>query len=142
MPVAGVVAGDRLCSRLLHVVWSLTVTHLWEINHPYYCNEGNYFAPGMDQPHEEYDSWAYFLESEGNADFDMNLVFRWDWRKSDPDESGWGNKTDVLLVFWMGQRKGLYRWTTVQVTDADEDAVKAWLLPRWEHLRRLWEGVS
>lgn len=116
--------------------------HLWEIDHPYYCNQGNYFARGSEQPTETYESWAEFLEAEGDSDFDMNLVFRWDWRKADPDEEHWGNETDVLLLFYMGQRKGLYRWLEVQVTDADEDAVKAWLLPRWEHLKLLWEGVA
>jgi hypothetical protein len=91
------------------------MTHLWEINHPYYCNEGNYFA--SESVESEYDSWAGFFEEEGDSDFDMNLVFRWDWRKADPDEEHWGNKTDVLLIFWMGQRKGLYRYSTIEVTD-------------------------
>lgn len=120
----------------------MTAKRLWEINHPYYCNEGNFYARGDDQPHMEYSSWASFLEEEGDNDFDMNLLFRWDWRKADPKGEEWGNKTDVLMLFWMGQRKGLYRWTTVNVTDADEPEVKKWLAARWAHLRKLWEGIS
>jgi hypothetical protein len=116
--------------------------HLWEVKHPYYCNEGNYYAPGMEQPYTEHASWQDFLDDEGDSDLDMNLLFRWDWRKADPDEENWGNKEDVLLLFYMGQRKGLYRWVEVQVTDADEPAVKQWLTNRWNHLQRLWRGIS
>jgi hypothetical protein len=116
--------------------------HLWEIKHPYYCNQGNFFAPGMQQPFERYESWQDFHVSEGNSDFDMNLAFRWDWRKADPDEESWGNETDVLLIFWMGQRKGIYRWSEIEVTDSDENAIREWLTARWNHLRLLWEGIS
>jgi hypothetical protein len=116
--------------------------HLWEIEHPYYCNEGNYYAPGNDQPTEAHESWEAFVAEEGDSDMDMNLVFRWDWRKADPDEERWGNETDVLLIFFMGQRKGLYRWVEIQVTDADEPAVKKWLKARWQHLTLLWEGIA
>ncbi len=119
----------------------MTLPHLWEIDHPYYCNEGNYFANINDQPTCTYESWADFYDEEGNSDFDMNLLFRWDWRKADPDKKAWGNPTDVLLLYWMGQRKGLYRWTTVQICDADEPAVRAWLADRWAYLRLLRRGI-
>jgi len=116
--------------------------HLWEIEHPYYCNEGNCFAPSHNQPTTSYESWADFVEDEGASDLDMNLVFRWDWRKADPNEEAWCNKTDVLLLFFMGQRKGLYRWVEITVQDSDEQAIRDWLSIRWEHLRRLWQGIS
>jgi hypothetical protein len=114
--------------------------HLWEVKHPYYCNDGNYFA--HEQPVTEYGSWAEFFESEGDSDFDMNLLFRWDWRKADPEGNEWGNEKETLLLFWMGQRKGLYRWTEVHVTEADEPAVRAWLETRWQYLKRLWTPLS
>ncbi len=120
----------------------MTLPHLWEIDHPYYCNEGNYFAHGDEQPHCEYGSWENFYDEEGDCDYDMNLLFRWDWRKAVPDEKLWCNPTDVLLLYWLGQRKGLYRWTTVQVCDADEPAVRVWLTDRWQYLRLLWHGIS
>jgi hypothetical protein len=115
--------------------------HLWEIEHPYYCNEGNYFA-SPDKVSDHYDSWADFIAEYGDADFSMNLLFRWDWRKADPEEERHGNPKDELLIFWMGQRKGLYRWTTIDITDADEPAVREFLAPRWTHLQKLWEGIS
>lgn len=116
--------------------------HLWEIEHPYYCNEGNYYAPGRDQPFQAHESWKAFMEDEGDSDLDMNLVFRWDWRKADPAGDKWENDTDVLLIFFMGQRKGLYRWVQIEVTNADEEAVKTWLSVRWNHLKTLWEGIA
>lgn len=116
--------------------------HLWEVSHPYYCNEGNYFASGNDQPHCKYESWASFFEEEGNSDPDMNLLFRWDWREADPEEKNWGNKAETLLLFWMGQRKGLYRWTEVVVSKDDEPAVRAWLTGRLKYLQSLWEPLA
>lgn len=113
---------------------------LWEIDHPYYCNQGNYYS--NESVCQEYESWADFLVEEGDSDLDMNLLFRWDWRKADPEEKEWGNPEDQLLLFWMGQRKGLYRYTLITVKDEDEPAVREWLAKRWAHLRRLWTGIS
>lgn len=130
--------------------------HLWEIEHPYYCNEGNYYASGLDQPVGRYESWQEFHDENGDADFDMNLVFRFDWLKRSricDDCEGRGCDTcdqegetkeqfDVLLIFWMGQRKGLYRWSEVAVEEADEEQVRAWLEPRFAHLKQLWEPLG
>lgn len=118
------------------------MTHLWEIQHPYYCNDGNYYAPGHSQPFERYESWARFVEDEGGSDLDTNLVFRWDWRKADSTDEHWGNKKDELLIYFMGQRKGLYRWVEIEINDSDEPAVKEWLAERWQHLVLLWQGIS
>jgi hypothetical protein len=119
--------------------------HLWEVKHPYYCNEGNFFA--SESVGSEFKSWAKFIEEFGDADMDMNLLFRWDWREG--EEYGLGPFTgDVnyrngrLLVFWMGQRKGLYQYSTVEVCRADESAVIEYLRPRWEHMRLLWEPLG
>lgn len=106
------------------------MTHLWEIDHPYYCNEGNYYAPG--DTIFEYDSWDDFIAEWDDADPDYNLVFRWDWSPED----------DVVSVFWMGQRKGLYQCTRTKVRKEDEPRVMAFLRPRWLHLRTLWQGIS
>ncbi len=111
--------------------------HLWEIDHPYYCNEGNYYA--HESVETAYHSWADFVEHEGDSDFDMNLVFRWDWSKADAENE---LDHDILSIFWMGQRKGLYRYSTIEINEADEPAVKEWLTKRWQHLVLLWEGIA
>jgi hypothetical protein len=120
--------------------------HLWEVEHAYYCNEGNYYA--RESVESSYRSWADFLAENGDADMDYNLLFRWDWQERD-DETGEPNfngdvnyRNGTLLLFWLGQRKGLYRYSTVSVCRADEPAVLDYLRPRWEHLRSLWEPVS
>lgn len=118
--------------------------HLWEVKHPYYCNEGNYYANGCG---DEFKTWAQFHEAHNESDFDLNLVFRFDWQEG--EDNGAGDFTgDVnyrngrLLIFWMGQRKGLYRWSEIQVCRADEPAVIAFLKPRWEHMQKLWEPLA
>ena len=118
--------------------------HLWETDHAYYCNETNYFESNSTV---EYGSFADFLENEGDADFDYNLVFRWDWVEGEDEELPPYNGDDsfrngLLKVFWMGQRKGAFRSTTVKVCRADENEIKKFLIPRWQYLRGLWEGIA
>jgi hypothetical protein len=53
--------------------------HLWEVDHSYYMNEGNYFQSGM---HTEYKRWGEFIEEWGEyTDLDLNYVVRWDWHE-------------------------------------------------------------
>lgn len=119
--------------------------HLWEVKHPYYCNEGNFFA--RESVCDEHKTWAGFFAEYKDADMDMNLVFRWDWQEG--EDYGAGEFTgDVnyrngrLLIFWMGQRKGLYRYSVVEVCRSDEPAVLEFLRPRWEHMKALWAPIA
>jgi hypothetical protein len=127
---------------------------LWTFDHPYYCSESNYFATGSQQPYVQYASWPEFLAEEGDADMDYNLVFRWDWKPIEfiEDDSPAGHaayhakyddnyRAYTLQVFWMGQRKGLFRCTEVSVCRADEPSVREWLTVRGEYLRRVWEPL-
>lgn len=118
--------------------------NLWEVDHPYYCNEGNYYSNDCGY---EYESWEDFISDEGESDFDMNLVFRFDWDEID-DESGENNfngdpsfRNGKLKIFWIGQRKGIYRYSIVDVCRNDQDEVKKFLIPRLEHLKKLWEPL-
>lgn len=126
------------------------VMHLWDVAHPYYCNEGNYFARGGECSCH-YQRWQDFVAEQGDDDLDMNLVFRFDWdaprKYGDPNEpiawQGDENYRDsILKLFFIGQRKGLYRWVTIDVCRADEPAVREWLTERWQHMRTLWEPLS
>lgn len=119
--------------------------HLWEVDHPYYCSESNYYA--QESVCDEHKSWASFEAANKDADMDLNLVFRWDWREGEDWDLGAftgdvNYRNGRLLIFWMGQRKGLYRYSMVEVCRADEPAVIAFLRPRWEHMRRLWDPLS
>lgn len=124
------------------------MTHLWEVDHQYYCNEGNYFKSGCGA---HYGRWQDFAAKSSDEDFDLNLVFRFDWvpprTDGDPDAAiewqGDENYRDsILKLFYMGQRKGLYRYVTIDVCRADEPDVREWLQKRWDHLRLLWEPLA
>ncbi|HHA2761813.1 TPA: hypothetical protein ACOEQU_000123 [Stenotrophomonas maltophilia] len=117
--------------------------HLWEAPHPYYCNLGNYFNNNCGS---SYKSWADFIEEQGNDDMDLNLLFRWDWKEGEDHDLPAFNgdvyyRNGTLELFYMGQRKGLYRYVEVSVCRADEAAIRDWLMPRWEHLKSLWQPL-
>lgn len=114
---------------------------LWEINHPYYCNEGNYFERGM---HEVYQSWADFYEDWGTNDPDLNLVFRWDWKRADPTDYADDEEVppDRLFAYWVLQRKAILRSTECVITEADEPAVRAWLAERAKTIAAIWQPIA
>lgn len=103
--------------------------HLWEYDHPYYCNEGNYYS---NECHHTFCSWEDFYVGWGDSDMDMNLVFRWDWTID--EETG----EHSLFVGFMGQRKGRYQSCRVTVVPEDEDTVRAWLTVRAKHMVAVW----
>ena len=134
------------------------VLHLWEIDHPYYCSEGNYYArPGQGQ-HGVFESWADFASPSGFAgmltignllyDFDdeLNFLWRWDWKRSDPsdyayeieDDPDFEIPGDSLCLYFMFQRKACNGSAEVAVTEADEPAVRAWLTKRAAKMRLTW----
>ncbi|WGM47702.1 hypothetical protein KOAAANKH_02584 [Brevundimonas sp. NIBR10] len=116
---------------------------LWEADHAYYCNEGNYCLQGCGA---EYKRWSDYHAAEGDADMDYNLLFRWDWVEGTDEGAEEFNgdvnyRNGILKLFYMGQRKGIYRFATVQVCRADEPEIRAWLLPRMQYLMDLWSPL-
>lgn len=76
--------------------------HLWDVEHSYYCEEGNFFQSGY---HTVYDSWESFAQPvtsffEGNPlyefDNDLNFLFRWDWQKADPENYLFSYSQEIL----------------------------------------------
>lgn len=119
-------------------------TRLWEVDHPYYCNEGNYYS---NECHTEFPRWQDFAEGAVSEDHDMNLIFRWDWKEGDDPDAPTYNGDDyyrngTLQLFYMGQRKGLFRCVEVSVCRADELAVIEFLRPRWALMQMLWAPLS
>ena len=123
--------------------------HLWDVKHPYHCEEGNYhFAPNANL-HRTYDSFRHFLGDWATGeDHDMNLLFRWDWIKeteTDPDElyfrSGAGKGKDRLMLFYVMQRRGYNMSVAVAVRDEDEAFVRAYLEEKALKTRDLWEPL-
>ena len=104
---------------------------LKDLDHPYYCAHGNFFKSGW---YEVIDSWEDFMEFAKDWDMDMSFVFRWDWKVS--------GDYHTLDLHWVQQRKGIVGSHTIRVKPTDEPAVRAWLLPRWEHMQRMWAPLS
>lgn len=110
------------------------MAHLWEAKHDYYCTDTNYFS---SEKVAEFRNWDQFMSEFADADMDYNLVFRWDWRGSnEPDED---LRHDELHIYFMGQRKGKFFTTIINVDKEDEPQVIEWLRPRLEHLVKLWQ---
>lgn len=114
--------------------------HLWEIEHPYYCEETNYYDRGCCHEHK---SWREF--SDGFApDMDLNLLFRFDWKEDDeaPFEGDIYYRNGTLWLYFMMQRKGAYFSHQIEVCRADEPKIIAWLEPRFRHMLTLWEPFT
>jgi hypothetical protein len=125
--------------------------HLWDHGHPYYCSEGCYYTRGTEwsQVHADWDSWESFLADWGDVDPDYNLLFRWDWEKADPSDYAVEAEADpefempgdVLKLFFYLQRKAKPFSHHIEVVEADEESVRAWLSERAEHMRKLWSPL-
>lgn len=120
------------------------VTHLWEIDHPYYAEEGNYYS--SRDCHDEFESWSDFKESGVfDADRDMNLIYRWDWYKHDPADY---ELPDVmpegvtLKIYIMGQRKARACSQFITVTEADEPEIRAWLIECAKTITAIWAPIQ
>lgn len=118
--------------------------HLWEVDHPYYMNEGNYFDRNC---HATFKSWAEFLDEYADSDMDYNWIVRWDWREGEGWDLGEYNGDDnyrhaQFLLQFIGQRKSLLHSVEVEVCRADEPAILEFLKPRWDYMKTMWEPLS
>lgn len=111
------------------------MNHLWEMKHPYYCNEGNYFQSGM---HYSFASWGDFVAEWDSADLDMNLIFRFDWKPAGKEHE---SNQDRLFLYYIGQRKAKSWSVGVCVEKSDEIAIVEWLRIRAKHMVSLWEPL-
>ncbi|NUL13259.1 hypothetical protein [Streptomyces lunaelactis] len=113
------------------------MTHLWEIDHPYYANEGNYYKAGL---HNQFASWDEFMTTTFfDGDRDLNLLYRWDWRK--PGHHEWDGP-EYLLLFFMLQRKAICCSVEIPVTEADEPRVRWFLEDCAQAMRATWEPIA
>ncbi|MBZ9894191.1 hypothetical protein LB545_07520 [Mesorhizobium sp. BR1-1-6] len=118
--------------------------HLWEVDHPYYMNEGNYFSNGC---HETYPAWDVFESQWRDADLDYNWFVRWDWLEGEDSGAGEFNgdvyyRNGILKLQIIGQRKSYLGSHEVSVCRADEPRVIAFLAKYWEYMKAMWEPFS
>lgn len=118
--------------------------HLWEVEHPYYMNEGNYFS---NDCHTEYKTWAEFIAEFVNSDLDYNWFVRWDWLEGEGWNAGEYNGDDYyrharFMLQLIGQRKAKLLSFEIAVCRADEPAILEFLQPRWEYMQEMWEPFA
>jgi hypothetical protein len=104
------------------------VTHLWEVEHPYYCH--GYYS-------ESFESWADMKAAADDMDGEYNLLIRWDWHSVDDVYD-----VETLELAFAQQRKGLTMTWSCPIGAADEDDVRSWLIARSIDLRRLWAPLD
>lgn len=120
---------------------------LFDIDHPGYCSESNYYK---NETLQRFKSWDNFLEEYSSSfDKEQTLLFRWDWhREVDDEENVQPFKHDPyyreseLWLHWIGQSKGAYFCCKVDVCVIDEPAVRSFLQERWTYLSSLWAPLS
>lgn len=106
--------------------------HLWDVDHPYYWEQGNYYKNGC---HSQASTWGDFYDEVKDWDPDMNLLVRWDWHKP---ENGVNGVIGTLATYWVGQRKASLWSMECPVHPDEEPAVREWLRPRFAKLAALW----
>ncbi len=109
---------------------------LWEIEHDYYCSELNYYERDSIAI---FDSWCEFMQEREHEDRDYNLIFRFDWEENYDTEDGYVG--DILKLFYMQQRRGLFHSIFVKVKKSEEDEIKKWLIVRAYDMKKLWEPL-
>jgi len=118
--------------------------HLWEIKHPYYMTEGNYYS---NDCHFEYKSWSEFLSNWGDSDMDYNWFVRWDWMEGDDCGCGDYNGDDnyrhaQFLMQVVLQRKAKLQSVAISVCRNDETEILKFLEPRWGYMKTMWSPLS
>lgn len=111
--------------------------HLWEVDHPYYADDGDYYT--RDQ-HSRHESWAEFSETTFHGgDRDRNHLYRWDWHKA--GHHGW-NGRELLSLHFVLQRKAICCSVDIEVTGTDEPAIRAWLVECAGTVRDMWTPLD
>lgn len=112
---------------------------LYEMDHPYYCSEGNYFNSDC---HTEWDSWQSFFREYGDTDPDLNLIFRWDWRDGEYETPKADHKgMEYLYIYVVGQRKARLESNRIAVRREEEPEIRAWLEKRLETIKAIWQPL-
>jgi len=122
--------------------------HLWEFEHPGYCEQGNPdLSPGDPEGHLVFSDWQDFLTNYADTPgvtSSANLLYRWDWEVPEEAE-GYPEgirPPDRLLLFIVNQRRGPFIFSAeVPVKPEDEHEVKEWLKERAKALKAIWAPI-
>jgi len=127
--------------------------NLKETSHSYCCSQTNYYVgnrKGENFGLCEYDTWSNFKEEwlgTGDdglwIDIDYNLCFRFDILNKRNDEDELIEGMFELWLFFILQRKGIYRPVHIKrITDQDMPEINIFLKRQWEYMEGQWAEFS
>jgi hypothetical protein len=114
---------------------------LWEVKHPYYMHEGNFYSRGC---HTDFESAEELISEWGDSDMDYNYVVRWDWLEGDLKDYS-GDDDEIIGSFKIqivGQRKALLLSAACPVCRNDEPALRKFLEPRAAYVAEMWQPFA
>lgn len=115
---------------------TLSQLHEIAVTHPYYCAPNNYYS---NESSETFNTWNDFMNEWGDADEDMNMVFRWDVSLKDDEKPSNGYQ---MNVFYMLQRKGNFYPVTINyISEADLPQILEMITKWGEYMKKVWAPV-
>lgn len=123
-----------------------TLLELKNTEHSFYCSDSNYYVNGhQNYGRCDYDTWEDFKanwlnERTLDIDDDLNHLFRFDILE---DEDGENTGTFRLFLFFILQRKGIFRPVVIHtITEDDLPEIEEFLRLRWQYLKSQWKEFS
>lgn len=112
------------------------------VKHDYYCSDSNYNGLAFNTT---YLTFQDFYNEMGNADDDMNLVFRFDICEKDSDEIYNDSKDSkyYMEIFIIQQRKGRFVPFMIEnVYEEDFSLIKEYLQKKYNKINNLWSPFN
>jgi len=104
------------------------------VKHDYYSSDSNYYSNDAGL---KYSSFSDFYDEFGNADVDLNLVFRWDLRWDEDTDSYW------MEIFIIKQRKGIYCPVFIEeFTSEDIPDFMKYIQEHAQKLKSIWKPIQ
>jgi len=107
------------------------------VEHPYYCSGLNYYS---NEPSQTWETMSEFLDEYEETDIDMNLVFRWDIRPRDEENSAGRYCAEVFIIH---QRTGIFSPHLIKhVNEEEVERFRKYAEKHWKTLCNIWKPIS
>ena len=125
----------NISKPLLPAVFSDLLTE-----HDYYCSDSSWFNLGFDT---NYKTFKDFHAEMGESDDDMNLVFRFDIKQRDSDETQSEIPSYYMEIFMVHQRKGRFVPFFIEnVFEEDFELLINYLQKKYAKIQQIWSPFS
>ena len=109
-------------------------------DHDYYCSDNSCYRLNFET---NYKTFKDFYNEMGNADCDMNLVFRFDIKQKDTDITDSENPEYYMEIFMVHQRKGRFVPFYIEnVYEEDFELLKEYLEKKYLKIQQIWNPFS